>query len=206
MNKTLRVRVGAGLVAVFLLGSFGVATAAVPPAPAQAGSTIEQRIVQRKAERGIVLNEVDQKRLTDTCVPAQAKLRLIQHDAVSRLERHSKIYKRIDGRLWLTTGQLKLAIQDTFQLEKQRLALVDKTANFETLVTNYEQVLDDSLVINCKADPAGFKALLDTTRAYYDLLRSQSVDIHDYVVNTIKPTMANHVSLLQPKAAPEEGR
>jgi hypothetical protein len=120
------------------------------------------------------------------------------------LDKRTQVYGSIDAKLWIVTGQLKLAKQDTFQLEKQRLTLLDKTNNFQTLATNYKQTLDDSLVINCQADPNGFKALVDTARIYHDQLRAQSTDSHDYIVNTIKPGLGDFVIKLQPKS-PDQG-
>lgn len=195
---------GAAVTTLFLIGGIGVARAVSPPVPAAAGSSLEQRLAQRKTETGTVLTDIDRVRLVETCTAAQAKLRLIQNDALARLDKHTKAYNKIDARLWITIGQLKLAGEDTFQLEKLHLTLVDKSANFLQLSTNYEQALDDALVINCKADPTGFKSLLDTSRAYYDLLRKQSVDIHSYVVDSIKPDLAKHVSDLETKAATKE--
>src|SRR5215207_8782402 len=145
MNRQVKYKAGAVFTALLLVGGIGIARAASPPVPTPAGSTIEQRIVQRKAETAAVLSEVDNRRLIDTCAASQAKIRLIQNDAVSTLDKHTKAYNKVDARLWVTIGQLKLAGQDTFQLEKLRLVLVDKSANFLTLSANYQQVLDDSL-------------------------------------------------------------
>ncbi len=205
MNKLVKTKLCVVITGLILAGGFTTASAVAPPAVAPPGSTLAQRLDQRKAERGIVLNEVDLERLTQTCVSVQSKLRLIQRDTVSMLENHSRVYKKIDARLWVTIGQLKLADQDTFQLEKQRIALTDKVASFQSLAMNYQQVLDDILVINCQADPTGFQALLDTARIYHTQLRTQSADIHDYLINSIKATLASHVSDLQTKPATNGG-
>jgi hypothetical protein len=199
MKKTLKIQLGGLLAALLLLLSSGVAAAATGPAPAPDGSSFDQRLAQRKAERGVVLSQEDQLRLVEQCVNAQGKLRLIQHDDTSMLANRTNVYKKVDARLWIVTGQLKLADQDTFPLEKQRLTVVDQAAAFKVLSNNYEQAIDDALVVNCKADPVGFKALIDTVRSYSDLLKKQSGDIHDFVVNTIKSTLAGHISALQPK-------
>lgn len=174
-------------------------SAATPPQPTAAGGTIDQRIAQRKAERGTVLSDTDSKRLVSSCARVQDKLRTIQTAAVPNLQNYLDTYHKVDARLWLVTGKLKLAKQDTFELEKQRLAFVDKVNAFEATDNSYQQVLDDSIVINCQADPVGFQALLDTARLYQDQLRTQSMDTRNYIVNTLKPTLGNYVSALQPK-------
>lgn len=201
MVKYNRIFASLAAVALAIAGSVSLAAADSPPAPPPAGSTLDQRIAQRKAERGTNLSSLDQKRIVNTCKGAQTKIRAIETSEVSMLDKRTQVYGSVDAKLWIVTGQLKLAKQDTFQLEKQRLALADKTNNFETVATNYKQALDDSLVINCQADPNGFKALVDTARIYHDQLRAQSADSHDYIVNTIKSTLNDFVSKLQPQSA-----
>jgi len=205
MGKIIKLQLGVTLGALTLLIGSGLAAAASPPAVAPPGSTLEQRIIQRKAERAITLSDTDTQRLIRTCPNAQSKLRLIQNGDVAMLKKRTDVYGAIDAKLWIVIGQLKLATKDTFPLEKQRLAFVDKTASFQTLADNYKQSLDDSLLINCKADPVGFKAMVDTVRLYYDQLRTQSGGNQDYVVNTIKPSLKNYSADLQPKTATDEG-
>jgi hypothetical protein len=202
--KNIKFQSALVVIAAVLVGGAGPVAADTPPAPAPAGSTLDQRVAQRKAERGTALSDIDQKRLINTCVGAQTKIRTIETGEVPMLDKRTQVYGSIDAKLWIVTGQLKLAKQDTFQLEKQRLTLLDKTNNFQTLATNYKQTLDDSLVINCQADPNGFKALVDTARIYHDQLRAQSTDSHDYIVNTIKPGLGDFVIKLQPKS-PDQG-
>ncbi len=205
MVKASTIKTGLALASLLIIGGVGTVLADSPPAAAPAGSTIQQRIDQRKAERATVLSDTDKQRLVSTCVTAQGKVRSIENDAVPTLDNRTKVYGQIDAKLWVNIGQLKLANQDTFQLEKQRLGLADKTANFQTLATNYKQTLDDLVLINCQADPVGFKALLDTARLYYAQLHIQSVDSHDYVVNTVKASLAGFVSALQPKSPSNGG-
>jgi hypothetical protein len=202
--KSIKSGISLAAIALAVAAGSGLAAADTPPAPAAAGSTLEQRIAQRKAERGTALSTIDQKRVISTCRAAQTKIRAVQTAEVSMLDNRSQVYGAIDAKLWIVTGQLKLAKQDTFQLEKQRLILLDKSNNFQTVATNYKQALDDSLLINCQADPNGFKALVDTARIYNDQLRTQSADSHNFVVNTVKSTLGDFVTKLQPKS-PDQG-
>lgn len=189
--------------AIATLTLLGHVSADSTPAPAAAGSTLQQRVDQRKAERAITLNDADSKRLVSTCVNAQGKIRLIQSDAATMLETHSKVYQTVDARLWNVIGSLKFAKQDTFQLQKERQALSDKTDSFQTLGNNYKQTLDDLVVINCQGDPVGFKALLETARIYYAQLKTQTDDSRDYIINTLKPTLTGHTNDLQTKSSSE---
>ncbi len=78
-----------------------------------------------------------------------------------------------------------------------------KVDTFQSTSKLYQEVLDDILVINCKADPAGFKALVDTARLYRTDLRKQTKDISDYTVNEVKATLSGFASELQ--ARPSTG-
>ena len=169
------------------------------PALASPGSSFDQRLVQRKQERAVTLAPLDQTRLTDTCFGAQGKLSALEVNYVPTLANRIKVYQQIDAKILVTIGQLKLAGKDTFALEKDRLALVDKISAFQVSGANFTQSLDDTEIINCKADIVGFKALLETAQLYYASIQSQAVSIHDLIVNVVKPELASHTSDLQPK-------
>lgn len=204
--KDIRKRLFGGTVSVLVLViiPFVNVSAQVAPAAPPPGGTFDQRLVQRKAEQNIQLDRKAQDRLTSKCVGAQNAVRSIQQKAGSTLDSREKAYQRIDGILWVTIGELKLAEQDTFNLERQRAQLAADAKTFQTTVDYYLQTLDDIAVINCQADPAGFKALLETARAYHQQIRVQSANIKTYVVDTIKPTIAKHTQDLQTRPATEE--
>ena len=187
------------LAAVLLALGVGVnsASAATPPAPAPAGSTFEQRLIQRKAERAIVLSLQDTQRLVSACPNGQAAIRTLQITDVKALDNRAEVYDKIDAKLLIAIGQIKLAGKDTFHLEEQRQAYIKKLNDFEMLSASYKQAVDDILVINCKADPAGFKALLETGRIYNGQLKSQATDIRNYVVDTLKATIQDHADKLE---------
>lgn len=205
VKKRLKFQAAAILATLALTMGPALVAAETPPGPTPAGGTLEQRVAQRKAERGTALIEKDFKRLLTTCVAAQIKLRVIQKDDVAMFAKRTRVYGAIDSKLWIVTGQLKLANQDTFQLQKQHQDLVGKIGNFQTIATDYRQALDDTVVMNCQADPNGFKALLDTTRIYYTQLHAQSTATQAQILNTIKPTLKTHINDLQAKPvnAPE---
>lgn len=195
---------GAIIVSVLCLASSNVA-AQVPPAPSAPGSSLEQRLAQRKAERKIVLNDKDQKRVVSQCKGAQEASRKIQRETTTIIDKRKSVYRIIDGKLWIINGQLKLAGKDTFNLEKARAELDAKVAAFTLTATGYQQSLDDLVLMNCQADPAGFKAILDTARLYYIQLQAGSGDIRGHIVNAVKPVMADYATQLQPKPNPEGG-
>lgn len=172
----------------------------VPPA-APAGSSLEQRVAQRKAEKPVTLEQRDQQRIISQCTNAQSKLRALKQQSTTVIDNRVKIYRQVDAKLWITIGKLKLAGKDTFELEKQRNALAQSVATFQSTAQQYQQVLDDAALINCKSDPAGFKSLLETARDYRKALRSQITQIREAVVNQIKPILNNFSTELQGKAS-----
>lgn len=182
------------------------AGAQVPPTPAAPGSTLDQRVAQRKTERNVVIAQKDQQRLVNVCVSAQTKVRVLQQQTTPAVADHVKTNQQIDAKLWIMVGKLKIAQKDTFQLEKQRAALADKFSAFQQTGQNYNQTLDDIVAVNCRTDLVGFKALLDTARIYRTQLRDQSTDIRNYLNNEIKPTLGNFATDLQVKPSTETGR
>lgn len=195
--KQVKILVVASLMALVVVvpTTYAASTPATPPA----GSTAESRLKQRKTERQIKLDEKDTKRLAQTCVAAQSKIRTIYQDATTALTERNKAFYRADAKLWVVIGRLKLADKDTYSLEKQRSNFAQQIADFQTTGNNFTQVLDDMQVLNCAADPVGFKALLETAKIYRGQIVSKSTAIRDYAVNDIKKTLTEHTTALQPK-------
>ncbi len=177
--------------------------AQVAPANPVPASSLAQRTEQRKAERHIVLEQRDITRLKSRCVAVQGNMREIQQKNGTMLPARIRVYQHIDAKLWALIGRLKLADRDTFELEKMRTTLAEKIANFQAIAANYQQALDDSIIISCQPDLVGFKAFVETTRIYHTQLRDQSADIRTYVIDQIKPAIAEHASELKPKTATE---
>lgn len=183
---------------ILVSASVGIVTAV--PAEPPAGSSLEQRVQFRKNEFKPVLEKQDEQRLKGRCIAIQAMYRNFQQQLAPKISNYQKRYQSIDAKLYLAIGKLKLAERDTLELEKQRSTLASKVAALDATFTNYRQSLDDVVVVNCQADLVGFKALLETSRGYHEAVRAQTSDIRTFVVDTIKATLAGHISALQPKA------
>lgn len=177
-----------------------------PPAVAPPSSSLETRVAQRKAERNLVIAPKDQQRLLAVCVSAQTKVRVLQQKTTLAVAKQAKANQQIDAKLWVMIGKLKIAEKDTFKLEKQRAELADKASALQLTSQSYTQSLDDLVAVNCRADPAGFKSLLETARIFRTQLRAQSTDVSSYINNDIKPSLSTFAAELQPKPSTEEGR
>ncbi len=189
-----------GLVGVFILPSIAVAM----PVDAPAGGTIQQRIELRKKEKNVKLDAKELLRYKGRCKGVQNAVRDVQNKLPPIVSNRASIYKKIDAKLWITIGQLKLAEKDTFNLEKQRAELAKRVAAYDSTVAQYRQTLDDIVVMNCEADVPGFVALIQTAREYHQEVRTESADIRSYVVDTVKATLSDFSKDLQPKPSTEQ--
>lgn len=160
-----------------------------PKAP-PSGGTFEQRLSQRKSERKVQLDDREQRRLSQRCTRTQQAIRELQQTTSQVADKRVEVYNQIDGKIWVTVGQLKLAEADTFALERLHDTYNKKVEGFHTIMEYYQQTLDDIAVINCQADVVGFKALVDTARIYHKDLRARSSDIRTYVIDQIKPAFS----------------
>src|SRR5687767_9442448 len=70
------------------------------PAPTPSGSSFEQRVAQRKAERKIVLDDRTQRRQVSLCVGAQGKIRALQQKTTPALVNRARVNQQIDAKLW----------------------------------------------------------------------------------------------------------
>ncbi len=174
--------------------------AALPPGAPAPGSTFAQRLEQRKQEQQVKMDKKEMDRLSGRCINVQSLIRPLQQATGQTVSKRTSTYQKIDAKLWVVIGQLKLAGKDTFKLEKQRTELAGKAAAFQTVSAQYQQTMDDILIINCQADIVGFKSLLETVRAYHNQVRTGSADVRSFVLDTIKPSLADYVTQLQPQA------
>jgi hypothetical protein len=183
---------------------FATGVAEAMPGDAAPGSTLEQRIAQRTAEQNLNLTEKEITRYTSKCVGAQSVAREMQNKLGTVIDNRLDVYSKVDAKLWIIIGQLKLADKDTFKLESQRAEFANKVAKYSSTLNQYRQTVDDIVVINCAADIKGFMSLVATARQYHESIRTQSSDIANFVVNDIKNTLNSFVTELQTKPSTEQ--
>lgn len=195
----LLVPIIAGVVSlVFLVSS---ASAISPPKDTKSGSTLKQRVTQRKKERGIKLDEIERPRIVSVCQFSQTKIRDLRDSYVPTADNRSKTYNQINAKLWVIIGGLKYIEFDTFGLERQRGQLLSKINNYERLYDQFNESLDDAVSMNCKADPVGFKALVETSRIYNVQIRDQLNDISTFTNDQIRKTLSDITETLRVRAS-----
>ena len=173
------------------------------PENSKPGSTLEQRVAQRKAERKVTLDDKTVRRLETRCTNTQGKIRTLKSRYSDTSNNRNKTYRNIDAKMWVIIGSLKLIDKDTFKLEQQRLELAKQVAAFDNSSAQFRQVMDDAAAMNCRADPAGFMALIETARLYNAQIRKSFTSIRSYVIDTIKPTITEYSTELELKASTE---
>lgn len=190
------------LVFVFTASSLGsYVSAASNPANTPPGSSLQQRITQRKAERQLKLDDLTKSRLESQCVYAQGKLRTLTDSYSTSSNNRDGVYRSIDAKLWIIIGSLKLINKDTFKLEQQRQEYLKRVQAFENQSTQFQQAINDILAMNCKADPVGFKALLETARLYNAQIRSSFIGIKSYLIDQVQQTINQQADDLKIKTS-----
>lgn len=174
------------------------------PVDAPIGSTLEQRVNQRKAEQKTNLTPKEVTKYQSTCVKSQAAVRDLQTVLGPNISKRVDVYNKVDAKLLIIAGQLRLAGKDTKNLEAARTEYANKVISVTNAMNQYRATLDDLVTIDCKADINGFIALITTARQYHQSIRQQANDIKAYVEGAIKKSLDNHVKELQPKSNAEE--
>lgn len=198
INKGFLIAFALTLAALAGLLTLGLkAEAASPPADAKPGSTLQQRIAQRKQERQIKLDKNDTVRLQAQCTAAQGRIRTMGDSYTTATENRDKVYRGIDAKIWIIIGSLKLINKDTYRLEQQRVELAKKIKAFDNQSAQFRQALGDITAMNCAADPTGFTALLETARLYNVQIRNTFKSIQSYIVDQVKPTITQQANDLK---------
>ena len=182
------------LVLIIFVPTIAMAADPSPPAP---GSTLEQRVAQRKQEQQITLDETQTKRVQKQCKAAQVRLNSVIKDITKLSDNRSNTYRNVDGATLVAIGKLKIATKDTFALQQNRDEFAKQVAQFEATIAQYKQAIEDASLMNCEADPVGFMAMIATARSYNSMLSTQSKTISAVVSDKIKPQLETFSKELQ---------
>jgi hypothetical protein len=174
------------------------------PADPAAGSTIDQRIEQRKRERNLAYDERETKRLTDRCVQGQNNLRRLVDPKTKMLERRDQTYSSVSAKTWIAVGSIRLAKIDTFNLERLRLKFDEELVEFRKLSNNYKLSLEDAVQMNCGADIIGFMSVVETLRIYDQQLSNQARKMRQTVNIQLREELNAANRELQPRAVEED--
>ena len=170
---------------------------AADPSPPAPGSTLEQRVAQRKQEQQFVLDETQTKRVQKQCKATQVRLGTVIKDITKLSDNRYNTYRNVDGATLISIGKLKIATKDTFALQQGRDDFAKQVTQFEATIAQYKQAIEDASLMNCEADPVGFMAMIATARSYNNMLSTQSKSINAVVTDKIKPQLETFSKELQ---------
>ena len=127
-------------------------------------TTLEQRLKERQTRLKIQLDEPTRKSLIAKCGPAQPALIKVKARSLKADENRSKAYSGLMKRLGTIITLLEKQGVDTTELKSLKGQLEAAIAQYNKVAESYRTALGDIVTMRCAADPAGFKATLETIR------------------------------------------
>lgn len=152
-------------------------------------NAVKQHIEQEKAQLKLKLTALEQQKILTKCVPAQAIIKGQTNHVEQGAPNRTKAYQELVDHINQLIDKLKAAKVDTTTLAQEVSTLKTKIATYQSALTDYKQALVDTQSVDCKTDPTGFKAALETARIKQQAVSAAVLDIRTYVTNTIKPTL-----------------
>lgn len=156
-----------------------------------------ERITKHKAEVKTKLTTAQQKRVQSRCKNAQTQLKVVTEKAIKTQANRDKIHTNILTKL--TNLEVKLATSgaDTTDFKAQIADLQTKIDTFKSDSATYIQAAQDTAALDCQADPVGFKASLDASRASLKKLQVDAVAIRTTLAQEIKQRLATAKAKLE---------
>lgn len=149
----------------------------------------EAFIKKHKELQKIRLTAAEKKKLQDKCKPAQAKVSGISGRLKGLETSRGQVHENLQNRLNKLVEKLQAKGISTTELEAAIATLVTNIETFNTDLDTYKQSVAALHLLDCQADPEGFKAMLLTSRTNLEKLHADSKAIHTYLNETIKPLL-----------------
>lgn len=149
----------------------------------------EARIKTLKEQQKVRLSVTEKKKIQDKCQAAQGKVSSVGGRVKGAETSRTKVHANLLARMETLVAKLKTKNLDTTQLEASITELKAKITTFETDLATYKQTISDLRALDCKTDPEGFKAALQTARTNLETVRADAKAVHGYLNETIKPLL-----------------
>lgn len=159
------------------------------------------RVTQRKAELKTRLTTAQQKRVQSRCKNAQTLLKVTIEKTTKVQSNRDKIHADLLDKLTRLEAKLAASSVDTTEFKTQIASLKTQIDTFKTDSATYLQAAQDTAALDCQADPVGFKASLETSRAALKKLQADAVAIRTTFAQEIKPRLAAAKTELETKKA-----
>ena len=205
MKQRIRNIIGAGLFAmVFLAAPLVIAVSNTTDSTTDTTTTtttadddkvdtdpvkVKSRLEGLKTSLKIKLTTAEQANLKAKCKAAQTIAAKLNDRFGTSVTTRTKAYDNLSKHLTDIIAKLKDKGVDVTKLQQESTELQAKIATYKTDLASYKQALSDVKTIDCVADPAAFKAALQTARTAHDKLVADAIAVKAYVKDTIKPTL-----------------
>lgn len=150
---------------------------------------LNQRVEKRKDAAKVRLNALEKQAIQSRCKASQGHLRRLSSRIVGISVSRGDVYTMLKNRLHDVSKRLEAKGIGTAELNNQITELEAKITTFNTDLQAYEQLISDLSSMDCAADPEGYRASLDEAKKTRTETVQAGVAIHDYLKNTIKPTL-----------------
>ena len=147
------------------------------------------RIEKLKSDLKIRLSTVEKSKIALKCEGAQTVVKTRKSVNQKADEARNKVYTRVIAKLESLVANLKAKDVDTASLETIITELRSKVALYATAQSAFQQSLLDLSSLECKTDPEGFKAALETVRTNQQSVFRSAQDIKAYLKDTLKPEL-----------------
>lgn len=147
------------------------------------------RIDKLKTELKIKLGTAERAKIALKCEGAQTVIKTRKSVNQRADEARNKVYTRLTTRLESLVANLKSKEIDTTTLEATITELKSKVTLYSTAQSAFQQSLQDLSLLECKTDPEGFKAALETVRTNQQSVFKSAQDIKTYLKDTLKPEL-----------------
>jgi len=139
-----------------------VLSSLITPTSQEDSTTIDQRLAARRPK--VQLSAADKAKIAAKCDLAQTAVNDRKTKdtkaAAIRLDTYNELVKR----LTFLVDNLSAQGNDASELMNAQSYFVASINSYLTDAQNYKTAMDDLVVMDCKADPVGFKATLEEAR------------------------------------------
>lgn len=158
-------------------------------AQAPATADLKTRTEERKTRLKTKLDAASTQKLSGKCVSAQAKLKVVSAKLRQTNEKYLPKYEEFIQK----AEKLELSLSDDGVKSSELLLQIGQAKTkyeaVKTAAAKLQTSLDDTVAMDCKADPAGFKSAVDDARAEAKLLTDAKQDLTKFARTNLKTTL-----------------
>lgn len=174
---------------------------AVLSAHGEEGSTLADRIAERKAKVQVQLDTAASDRLKAKCKAAQTVLKNMQQRNQNGHNNRKQRYEAISNKLTDIVSKLEKQNVNATELKNVMNQYKQKLAVFQDDFEHYNDALEDAIAMDCASDPAGFKVNLETLRSLRQKLIADAKDIKSLQPQLVKALANARIALANTRPA-----